>query len=121
MEMCGSIAEARRYSSSTSGWSSAFDRTRAITRRCSVMRMPRSAQSFSIRSMAAKIGWTVALWKLSRKVQDQRQRIFSASVRMRIIAASPPHLDEAASGVQGAGGAVALGDFQEHPFGVQDG
>ena len=43
--------EARRYSSSTSGWSSALDSTRAMTRRCSVMRMPRSAQSFSIRSM----------------------------------------------------------------------
>src|SRR5262252_8886409 len=38
--MRSSTAAQRRYSSSTSGWSSAAASTRAITRRCSVMRMP---------------------------------------------------------------------------------
>ena len=42
IEIFGSIAEERRYSSSTSGWSFASEMTRAITRRWSVMRSPRS-------------------------------------------------------------------------------
>src|SRR5688500_17208033 len=49
--MCGSTSCERRYSSSTSGWSWAVDSTRAITRRCSVIRMPFSAQGFAIRSV----------------------------------------------------------------------
>src|SRR6185437_13303883 len=50
MEICGSTACARRCSSSTSGWSWASESTRAMTRRCSVMRMPFSTQSVSMRS-----------------------------------------------------------------------
>src|SRR3990167_7435734 len=45
--MPGSTAEARLCSCSTSGWSSLSDRTRAITRRCSVMRNPLSAHNCS--------------------------------------------------------------------------
>src|SRR5690606_15847787 len=70
---------------------------------------------------AAKIGWTVALWMLPREVQDKRQGVLAAAVRMRIIAAPAAHLDETASGVQGAGGDVAFSHLQEHPFGPQGG
>src|SRR6478736_5307511 len=52
IEIFGSIAAERACSASTSGWSSASDSTRAITRRCSVIRSPRSAQSAS-----RSIGW----------------------------------------------------------------
>src|SRR5882757_4285875 len=48
IEILSSTATQRRYSSSTSGWSSASASTRAITRRCSVMRMPVAAQRASI-------------------------------------------------------------------------
>src|SRR6185369_11132539 len=48
IEILSSTATQRRYSSSTSGWSSASARTRAMTRRCSVMRMPVAAQRASI-------------------------------------------------------------------------
>src|ERR1700760_1012319 len=40
IEILSSTAAQRRYSSSTSGWSEASASTRAITRRCSVIRMP---------------------------------------------------------------------------------
>src|SRR6185437_4172149 len=43
-----STATQRRYNSSTSGWSEASASTRAITRRCSVMRMPVAAQRASM-------------------------------------------------------------------------
>ncbi len=47
---CGSSsAAARRYSSSTSGWSSASDSTRAMTRRCPVIFRPRSTHKRSMR------------------------------------------------------------------------
>src|SRR6478735_1216446 len=52
MEMPLSIAAARACSASTSGWSSASDSTRAITRRCSVILSPRSAHNAS-----RSIGW----------------------------------------------------------------
>src|SRR6185295_2043759 len=48
IEILSSTATQRRYSSSTSGWSSASASTRAITRRCSVMRMPVAAQRASM-------------------------------------------------------------------------
>src|ERR1700733_12911973 len=48
IEILSSTATQRRYNSSTSGWSSASASTRAITRRCSVMRMPVAAQRASI-------------------------------------------------------------------------
>src|SRR5574341_2503332 len=46
--MRSSTAAQRRKSSSTSGWSSAAASTRAITRRCSVMRMPLAVHRFSM-------------------------------------------------------------------------
>src|ERR1700759_1762601 len=48
IEILSSTATQRRYSSSTSGWSEASASTRAITRRCSVMRMPVAAQRASM-------------------------------------------------------------------------
>ena len=55
IEILGSISAALACSASTSGWSSASDRTRAMTRRCSVILSPRSAQSAS-----RSIGWCKA-------------------------------------------------------------
>src|SRR5690606_29558352 len=52
IEIFGSIAAARACSASTSGWSSASDSTRAMTRRCSVILSPRSAHKAS-----RSIGW----------------------------------------------------------------
>src|SRR5205814_1832755 len=40
IEILSSTATQRRYNSSTSGWSAASASTRAMTRRCSVIRMP---------------------------------------------------------------------------------
>src|ERR1700688_1166862 len=48
IEILSSTATQRRYNSSTSGWSTASASTRAMTRRCSVMRMPVAAQRASI-------------------------------------------------------------------------
>src|ERR1700759_3778962 len=48
IDILSSTATQRRYNSSTSGWSAASASTRAITRRCSVMRMPVAAQRASI-------------------------------------------------------------------------
>src|SRR5215217_4332562 len=48
IEILSSTATQRRYSSSTSGWSAASASTRAMTRRCSVIRMPVAAQRASI-------------------------------------------------------------------------
>src|SRR5690606_37895985 len=48
IEMLVSTSAQRRYNSSTSGWSSESASTRAITRRCSVIRMPLAAQRASI-------------------------------------------------------------------------
>src|SRR5579863_2178552 len=48
IEILSSTATQRRYNSSTSGWSSASASTRAMTRRCSVMRMPVAAQRASM-------------------------------------------------------------------------
>src|SRR3954454_12048777 len=48
IEILSSTAAQRRYSSSTSGWSSASASTRAMTRRCYVMRMPVAAQRASM-------------------------------------------------------------------------
>src|SRR5947209_19566371 len=48
IEILSSTATQRRYSSSTSGWSAASASTRAMTRRCSVMRMPVAAQRASM-------------------------------------------------------------------------
>src|SRR5580698_8893887 len=48
IEILSSTATQRRYNSSTSGWSTASASTRAMTRRCSVMRMPVAAQRVSI-------------------------------------------------------------------------
>src|ERR1700760_2280597 len=48
IEILSSTATQRRYSSSTCGWSEASASTRAITRRCSVMRMPVAAQRASM-------------------------------------------------------------------------
>src|SRR5579859_1055575 len=48
IEILSSTATQRRYNSSTSGWSKASASTRAITRRCSVMRMPVAAQRASM-------------------------------------------------------------------------
>src|ERR1700731_3088171 len=48
IEILSSTATQRRYESSTSGWWAASASTRAMTRRCSVMRMPVAAQRASI-------------------------------------------------------------------------
>src|ERR1700680_219859 len=48
IEILSSTATQRRYSSSTSGWSAASASTRAMTRRCSVMRIPVAAQRASM-------------------------------------------------------------------------
>src|SRR5437764_10117757 len=48
IEILSSTATQRRYNSSTSGWSAASASTRAMTRRCSVIRMPVAAQRPSI-------------------------------------------------------------------------
>src|SRR5882757_5631566 len=48
IEILSSTATQRRYNSSTSGWSTASASTRAMTRRCSVIRMPVAAQRASM-------------------------------------------------------------------------
>src|ERR1700731_3218399 len=48
IEILSSTATQRRYNSSTSGWSAASASTRAMTRRCSVMRIPVAAQRSSM-------------------------------------------------------------------------
>src|ERR1700726_2180759 len=48
IEILSSTATQRWYNSSTSGWSTASASTRAMTRRCSVIRMPVAAQRASM-------------------------------------------------------------------------
>ena len=52
----GSMSDARLCSISTSGWSSLAESTCAMTRRCSVMRSPRSAHSASRSIVCCKPG-----------------------------------------------------------------
>src|ERR1044072_8951737 len=64
IEILSSTATQRRYSSSTSGWSSASASTRAITRRCSVMRMPVAAQRASMPvAFSAGVGFRAVIFQ----------------------------------------------------------
>src|SRR5256885_11763167 len=75
MEICGSIAEARRYNSSASGWSAASDRTRAITRRWSVILRPLSTQAFSIRVTESSLILTVPAFADTPDYAGSRNRL----------------------------------------------
>src|SRR5579862_3118388 len=121
MEMCGSTAWARRCSSSTSGWSWASDSTRAITRRCSVMRMPFSIQSFSMRSdtglsrIPSKIGLSGGDVKV--EAHDQGVHIsFRAAVVVGLAQARPR---ETQALVEADGGGIVDSDFQESLDGAE--
>src|SRR6185437_15873722 len=107
MEIWGSMAAARRYNSSASGWSPAPDRTRAITRRCSVMRRPLSTQSFSIRVTSIpvgaccgiKLGEILGLRKRQAAPEDKR-------VPAVIIALALARPHETLAGIKGEGGRI---------------
>src|SRR5947209_13629675 len=99
IEILSSTATQRRYSSSTSGWSAASARTRAMTRRCSVMRMPVAAQRASIPAdfiagddfnavMVSAFGReaSFATAHASGQVAAHHQRIQFDAVRLLVIA-----------------------------------
>src|SRR6185295_5423279 len=89
IEILSSTATQRRYSSSTSGWSSASANTRAMTRRCSVMRMPVAAQRASM-PVAFEVGDECADEGLSAVMGRpwKRWRWFATNCSLRQVA---PH------------------------------
>src|ERR1700761_780335 len=103
MEMCGSTAWARRCSSSTSGWSCASDSTRAMTRRCSVIRMPFSTQSFSMRSDTGPLLFLqprIGLSGARVKVEAHHQGVLEAGGAQVVVGLAQAALAEAEQGVE---------------------
>src|SRR6478736_4008307 len=79
IEILSSNATQRRYSSSTSGWSSASASTRAITRRCSVIR-------------EALKGWYGSATAGSlRQVAAHQKRVQLFPARLLVVALTAPH------------------------------
>src|SRR5262245_52959355 len=128
MEMPGSIAEARRCSSSTSGWSWLVETTRAITRRCSVMRMPFSTQSFSIRSIVSSNAASNTPSRRALSTGDNshdraRQRAahdngVNRAALAAVIGMAAAGLLVAELGVKRARGGVGFGHFEMHGRGA---
>src|SRR5437764_7611120 len=114
IEILSSTATQRRYSSSTSGWSSASASTRAMTRRCSVMRMPVAAQRASMplafelgdmcadEDLRAVMGGPCKRWRwfaticILRQVAPHQKRIQLFPARLLVIPLAPA--DDAESG-----------------------
>lgn len=69
--------------------------------------------------MTHRIGGPSALGKRRRQVESQYQCILATSVRLRIIAGTPTRLEEAGSGIEGAGGGVVLGHLEKQPGGAE--
>src|SRR5215471_15909216 len=110
MEMCGSIAEARRYNSSASGWSAESDSTRAITRRWSVILSPLSTQAFSIRVTDCSLSpEDNRLSEIGGQRKPEHQRVPAV-----IIAFARANLGESQSGVQRERTGIVGAHFQEH-------
>src|ERR1700738_3781448 len=109
IEILSSTATQRRYSSSTSGWSAASASTRAMTRRCSVMRMPVAAQRASIPvalrrgvDFSAVMGFAwdseccCATARALRQVAPHQKRVQLFPARLPVIAFAAP--DDGKSG-----------------------
>src|ERR1700743_3399720 len=93
IEILSSTATQRRYNSSTSGWSAASASTRAITRRCSVMRMPVAAQRASMADVfpadgdfSTVIAVPFATTSILRQVAAHQKRVQLFPAAMAIIA-----------------------------------
>src|SRR3954451_2534518 len=115
IEMRLSTLMQRRYSSSTSGWSSDDASTRAMVRRCSVMRMPLAAHSASILvlSVAGVVAINPILSQRASEItaQNERRRRFAASAL--IITGPPRHLAKAGAVVKLVRSGVVLVDFEK--------
>src|SRR6476469_4334967 len=129
IEILSSTATQRRYSSSTSGWSTESASTRAITRRCSVMRMPVAAQRASMPVFLCAGGdfstgmvsgpsdagrGTFATARILRQVAPHQKRIQLFAARLLIIAF--PAADDLKSGpfIQPPRRLIIFFDFEEH-------
>src|ERR1700712_1759275 len=109
------MEDARRYSSSASGWSAASDKTRAMTRRWSVILRPLSTQAFSIRVTACSLMFYLAgrLGEFGGQRKPENQRIRAAG-RPGIIAFARADLGKAQSGIKCQGLRVVGSYFQKH-------
>src|SRR5438874_12497110 len=109
------MEDARRYNSSASGWSAASDKTRAMTRRWSVILRPLSTQAFSIRVTACSLMFYLAgrLGEFGgqRKPENQRIRVTGAP---GIIGFSRANLGKAQSGIKRQGMRIVGSHFQKH-------
>src|SRR4029077_11545156 len=96
IEILSSTVTQRRYNPSTSGWSTASASTRAMTRRCSVMRMPVAAQRASMpvalvagEDLSTVIGclpgWLIVISML-RQVPSHQKCVQLFPVRLLIVA-----------------------------------
>src|ERR1700730_15358388 len=103
IEILSSTATQRRYSSSTSGWSAASASTRALTRRCSVMRIPVAAQRASIPvALSAGVDFSAVMgfaWnnerccataRALRQVAAHQKRVQLFPARLPVIAFAAP-------------------------------
>src|SRR6202035_2030396 len=103
IEILSSTATQRRYNSSTSGWSAASASTRAMTRRCSVMRMPVAAQRASIPvALSAGVDFSAVMgfaWnnerccataRALRQVAAHQKRVQLFPARLPVIAFAAP-------------------------------
>src|SRR6185295_12201540 len=120
-----STATQRRYSSSTSGWSQASASTRAMTRRCSVMRMPVAAQPATIpEELSAGVVFKEvivsrlkdalsATKRMLRQVPAHQKRIQLFATGLKIIAF--PTADGRKSGafIQSAGRLIVFLDLEK--------
>src|SRR5829696_1364159 len=132
--MRSSTAAARRCSSTTSGWSCASPRMRAITRRWPVIRRPFIRQARSIALAVRRPAGLLALsavtttpCSLGRDIRRRALGVHRASeapahgdgagmgaVGPGVIALAAADLAEAAPAIEGEGGVVAFLDFEEH-------
>src|SRR3954463_16558905 len=111
MEICGSMAEARRYNSSASGWSRASDRTRAMTRRWSVILRPLSTQAFSIRVTIHSLP-TLKAGRLGQIPRERKPE--DGGITALIIALAHADLGKAQAGIKGQGRDIVACHFQKH-------
>src|SRR5436190_17187023 len=124
IEMFLSTPAQRLYSSSTSGWSSESASTRAITRRCSVMRIPLDVQRASMLVLGAvtNSSW-VPIIRLrvkavhcvnSSEVAPQHQCGRGVVAALLVVAGPPANLAEAGPPIEPPCWFVVLVDFEEH-------
>src|ERR1700736_4957031 len=127
IEILSSTATQRRYNSSTSGWSTASASTRAITRRCSVMRMPVAAQRASIPVALSAGGdfravmgfaWNneccCATTRALRQVAAHQKRIQLLPVGLPVIAFAAPGDGKSGPLVQLPRRLIIFLDFEEY-------